>query len=139
MASAGKSYTWQKIQDQLKGQYEFEYVSSDETKHAYMKKFMATNPHMSKDDAFQKCAKASNKIYDEALISMIKNTKNLKENQLKIIYLDKNHPAAGGIGAAVSKIDQYMPEGVSYTKLYLIPEIEKPLIEPYPFSYEFAA
>ena len=34
MASAGKSYIWQKIQDQLKGQYDFKYVSSDETKHA---------------------------------------------------------------------------------------------------------
>jgi hypothetical protein len=81
----------------------------------------------------------SNKIYDETLINLIKNTKDMKENQLRVIYFDKNHPAAGGIGKAVSQIDQYMPEGVLYTKLYLVPKIEKPTIEPYPFSYEFAA
>jgi len=52
-----------------------------------------------------------------------------------VIYLDKNHPI-NGIAAATNIIDQKMPSGLKYTKLYLIPEIENDLIPDYPFSFE---
>ena len=35
---------------------------------------MKENPKISKDEAFNKCAKSSNKIYDEKLINLVKNT-----------------------------------------------------------------
>ena len=36
-------------------------------------------------------------------------------------------------------IDENMPSGVEYSKLYLIPEITKQKLPYYPFSYQFVA
>lgn len=58
---------------------------------------------------------------------------------MRIIYLDKNHPPNGGIANTVAVIDQFMPKGIQYTKLHLIPERKKPLIKDFPFSYELMA
>jgi len=40
-----------------------------------------------------------------------------------VVYLDKNHPANGGIESATKLIDQSVAKGIEYSKLYLIPEI----------------
>jgi len=51
--------------------------------------------------------------------------------------MDKNHPPNGGIEAVTNLVDENMPKNIEYTKLYLVPKITKPLVENYPFSYEF--
>ena len=56
---------------------------------------------------------------------------------MHIIYMDKNHPPNGGIEAVTNLVDENMPKNIEYTKLYLVPKITKPLVENYPFSYEF--
>ena len=66
---------------------------------------------------------------------MIKDTSNLKPNDISVIYLDKNHPKHG-IADATRLIDQNMPGGIEYTKLYMIPKIENDLIPDFPFSFE---
>ena len=43
--------------------------------------------------------------------------------ETRVIYLDKNHPANGGILAASQLIDNSMPADLPYIKLHLIPEI----------------
>ena len=58
---------------------------------------------------------------------MISETKNMKINEVRIIFLDKNHPI-GGINNATKLIDQKMPGGVEYSKIYLIPKVENDLI-----------
>ena len=51
----------------------------------------------------------------------------MKLNEVRIIFLDKNHPI-GGIKNATKLIDQKMPGGVEYSKVYLIPKVENDLI-----------
>jgi len=58
---------------------------------------------------------------------LISETKNMKINEVRIIFLDKNHPI-GGIKNATKLIDQKMPGGVEYSKVYLIPKVENDLI-----------
>ena len=40
-----------------------------------------------------------------------------------VVYLDKNHPANGGVESATKLIDQSVTKGIDYSKLYLIPEM----------------
>jgi hypothetical protein len=56
---------------------------------------------MSKDDAFEKSRKGANSLYNDTLIELIRKTKSLQANEFSIIFLDKNHPANGGIENAV--------------------------------------
>jgi len=56
-----------------------------------------------------------------------------------VIYLDKNHHPKDGIKAVVEAIDQKMPKRVLYTKVFLLPRIEKPQMEGYHFSFEYMA
>jgi hypothetical protein len=40
--------------------------------------------------------------------------------------MDKNHPPeATGVGSVTKYIDENMPSGIEYSKLYLIPKITK--------------
>jgi hypothetical protein len=43
----------------------------------------------------------------------------------------------GGVEVAVKMIEENIPSGVHYSKVYLVPSITNPLIPSYPFSYEF--
>lgn len=54
---------------------------------------MARNKNMTKDSAFEKCRKKANDVYKQKLIGLIleANT-SLKDNEVRVIYLDKNHP-----------------------------------------------
>ena len=54
-----------------------------------------------------------------------------------VIYLDKNHPANGGIEAAAKLIDLAVAPGTEYCKIHLVPEMKNELIKSFPFSYEF--
>lgn len=54
---------------------------------------MSQNPGLSKDDAFFKVKKASIYEYETQLSELIKDTKNVQNNEVRIIFLDKNHPA----------------------------------------------
>ena len=70
------------------------------------------------------------------MTEIIKGTWNLRENQVHVVFLDKNHPPNGGIENATSQIDEQMPAGVEYTKVYLIPSIKQPQVQDFPLSYE---
>ena len=58
---------------------------------------------------------------------------------MRVIYLDKNHHPKDGVKPVVQAIDKYMPSNVVYTKVFLIPKIEKPKMKDLPFSYEYMA
>lgn len=63
---------------------------------------------------------------------------NLKENETRIIFLDRNHPIVS-LKNVSSFIDLHMSAGLPYTKLYLIPEISGEKLQRFPFSYTFIA
>ena len=119
--------------------WSFRYVSSDEIRGQETQKIIEQNPNWPKDKAFEKSGKPANAVYKAQQIELIKGCAKLKEGQVRIIYLDKNHPPNGGIAGSVGVIDQYMPKGVQYTKLHLIPDRKKPQIPEFPFSYELMA
>jgi hypothetical protein len=73
---------------------------------------MKQNKSWSKEEAFDKSRQGANKTFKFELIDIIKQTKNLQNNQIHIVYMDKNHPPNGGIEAATSIIDENMPTGV---------------------------
>ena len=54
-----------------------------------------------------------------------------------MIYIDKNHRPDAAIKMTGHTIDEHMPWGVPYSKLYLVPKITNDKIPTYPFSYEF--
>lgn len=98
---------------------------------------------MSKETAFERARKGANQTYKNTLIQIIKDTKQLKKNSIHVVYMDKNHPPNGGIESATKIIDDNMSlpgtKGVKYKKLFLCPEITKPCVDNYPFSFEFFA
>jgi hypothetical protein len=100
---------------------------------------MKNKPGISKDKAFEMSRKAATNQYKEILIDLIKGTRNLKQNEIRVVYLDKNHPPNSGIESAVKIIDEKMPQGVEYSKVYLVPEILQGQVNNYPFSYQFFA
>ena len=70
------------------------------------------------------------------MIDIIKGTRSLEENSVHVAYLDKNHPPNGGIENATNLIDEQMPAGVDYVKVYLVPQIQQATVPGYPLSYE---
>lgn len=56
-----------------------------------------------------------------------------------MIFFDKNHHPVNGIQGVVKTIHKFMPKGVLFSKVFLIPKIEQDKIESLPFSYQFAA
>lgn len=145
--SSGKSYVWSTIKDLIESnsiqfpkvhfEWSWSFISSDDIRDKIMKEILDQNPEMSKQDAFDKSAKRARNDYRADMIELIKDTKSLKPNQIRVIYLDKNHPPNGGIESVTKMIDDLMPQSVEYTKLYLVPEIKNPQLNNFPFSFQF--
>ena len=60
-------------------------------------------------------------------------------DETRFIYLDKAHSVQQGALATSQLIDQNIPWGIPYSKLYLIPEFDTEQMKTYPFTYEFNA
>ena len=81
----------------------------------------------------------ANNTYHERLIELINETKQLKNGQIHIIYLDKNHHPKDGVKGVVDSIEKYMPPRVQYTKAFMLPAITKKAMKELHFSYEYMA
>jgi hypothetical protein len=115
----------------------FKSVSSDEIRSQETQKKLREFPTMTHDKAFENARKPTNQIYDKTLKKIIQDSILMKSNETLLVFLDKNHPINGGIENAVKLIDENMPSGVLFCKVYLIPEIKNDTIKGYPFSYQF--
>ena len=115
--------------------WSFSSVSSDEIRAQETQKIVAQGK-FNQEQAFERSRQPANKQYKSRLINIIKGTQNLTENSVHVAYLDKNHPPNGGIENVTSLIDEQMPTGVEYAKVYLVPLIQQATVPGYPLSYE---
>lgn len=80
----------------------------------------------SRDEAYQMTQKTGPQAYSQNLRVMIEQSTKLhsKTGATHVIFLDKNHPNAKGVGNAIKDINSnFNSKSISLKKLFLVPDL----------------